>query len=115
MPRRPRLATGGIAYYVLNRRVGRLALFEKPGDHSAFEKVLGEAYETNRCTYVGILFDAEHWYLLLWARDDGELSEMMRWIKVTHAHRVRRTAGRYIRDDSSPFRFRPTNILLRLC
>jgi len=45
MPRRPRLATGGIAYHVLNRRVGRLPLFEKPGDYAAFEQVLGEAYE----------------------------------------------------------------------
>jgi hypothetical protein len=27
MPRRPRLSTGGIAYHVLNRRVGRLELF----------------------------------------------------------------------------------------
>ena len=26
---------------------------------------------------------------------------------------IRRVAGRYIRDDSSPFRFRPTSIFLR--
>ena len=39
MPRRPRLATGGLAYHVLNRRVGRLALFEKPADYLAFETV----------------------------------------------------------------------------
>ena len=45
MPRRPRLATGGIAYHVLNRRVGRLPLFEKPADYRAFEKILGEAIE----------------------------------------------------------------------
>lgn len=43
MPRRPRLATGGLAYDVLNRRVGRLSLFEKPGDYFAFEKILKEA------------------------------------------------------------------------
>lgn len=28
MPRRPRLSRGGLAYRVLNRRVGRLPLFE---------------------------------------------------------------------------------------
>lgn len=38
MPRRPRIASGGLAYHVLNRRVGRLALFEKPADYAAFEK-----------------------------------------------------------------------------
>ena len=36
MPRRPRLAAGDLAYHVLNRRVGRLALFEKPADYAAF-------------------------------------------------------------------------------
>jgi len=29
MPRRPRLAAGDLAYHVLNRRVGRLSLFER--------------------------------------------------------------------------------------
>jgi putative transposase len=28
-----------------------------------------------------------HWHLLLWPRNDGELSEVMRWITVTHAQR----------------------------
>ena len=35
MPRRPRLATGDLAYHVLNRRVGRLPLFDKPADYAA--------------------------------------------------------------------------------
>ncbi len=30
MPRRPRLAAGDLAYHVLNRRVGRLPLLDKP-------------------------------------------------------------------------------------
>ena len=45
MPRRPRLSTGGIAYHVLNRRVGRLELFEKPADYFSFEKILAEAHD----------------------------------------------------------------------
>jgi putative transposase len=28
-----------------------------------------------------------HWHLLLWPRTDGELSEVMRWITVTHPQR----------------------------
>src|SRR3989454_4275923 len=28
-----------------------------------------------------------HWHLLLWTRSDGELSEVMRWITVTHTQR----------------------------
>src|SRR5687767_2723388 len=44
MPRRPRRSTGEIAYHVLNRRVGRLELFDTPSDYSAFEKILVEAH-----------------------------------------------------------------------
>ena len=40
MPRRPRIATGGLVYHVLNRRVGRLPLFETNQDYVAFERVL---------------------------------------------------------------------------
>ena len=45
MPRRSRLTTGGLAYHVLNRRIGRLPLFEKPADYRAFEKILHEAHQ----------------------------------------------------------------------
>ena len=45
MPRRARISTGGLAYHILNRRVGRLALFDKPADYMAFENILNEAHE----------------------------------------------------------------------
>jgi len=32
MPRRPRIAPGGLAYHVLNRAVARLPLFRKAAD-----------------------------------------------------------------------------------
>ena len=43
MPRRPRLAAGDLAYHVLNRRVGRLSLFDQPADYAAVETILAEA------------------------------------------------------------------------
>ena len=43
MLRRPRIATGGFVYHVLNSRVARLPLFETPADYSAFEQVLEPA------------------------------------------------------------------------
>jgi hypothetical protein len=42
MPRRPRISTGGLAYHVLNRRVGRLPLFESPKDYALFKTILRE-------------------------------------------------------------------------
>ena len=42
MPRPRRATVSGIACHVLNRRVMRLPIFEKPGDYEAFERVLAE-------------------------------------------------------------------------
>lgn len=87
MPRRARVSTGGLAYHVLNRRVGRLRLFEKPADYQAFEKILHEAHERAGIRIAAYCLMPNHWHLLLWPRDDGELSEVMRWITVTHTQR----------------------------
>ena len=43
MARGVRIDRGGIAYHVLNLRVGFLALLEKDEDDTAFEKVLEQA------------------------------------------------------------------------
>jgi len=96
MPRRPRLSTGGIAYHVLNRRVGRLELFEKPADYFSFEKILAEAHDRTGIRIAAYCLMPNHWHLLLWPRTDGELSEVMRWITVTHTqrwHAHRHSAG----------------------
>ena len=87
MPRRPRLAAGDLAYHVLNRRVGRLTLFEKSADYSAFETILAEAQDHTRIRIAAYCLMPNHWHLLLWPRQDGELSEVLRWITVTHTQR----------------------------
>jgi len=96
MPRRHRAATGGLAYHVLNRRAGRMPLFEKPSDYSAFERVLQEAYQRTGIRIASYCLMPNHWHLLLWPREDGELSESLRWITVTHSqrwHAHRQTGG----------------------
>lgn len=87
MPRRPRLAAGDLAYHVLNRRVGRLPLFEQAPDYLAFEKILAEAHAKSRVRIAAYCLMPNHWHLLLWPRQDGELSEILRWITITHTQR----------------------------
>jgi len=96
MPRRPRLAAGGLVYHVLNRRVGRLPLFDNPADYVAFERILEEASDRMGVRVAAYCLMPNHWHLLLWPRQDGELSEVLRWITVTHTqrwHAHRHTAG----------------------
>lgn len=87
MPRRPRLVAGALAYHVLNRRVGRLPLFEEPTDYATFEKILAEARANSHIRIAAYCLMPTHWHLLLWPRHDGELSEVLRWITVTHTQR----------------------------
>jgi putative transposase len=64
-----------------------LELFEKPADYSAFEKIPAEAHRRTGIRIVAYCLMPKHWHLLLWPRTDGELSEVMRWITVTHTQR----------------------------
>ncbi len=85
MPRRPRIATGGLAYHVLNRRVGRLPLFETAGDYAAFEHILQAAHAQTCVRIAAYCLTPTHLHLLFWPRTDAQLSEVLRWITVTHA------------------------------
>ena len=87
MPRRHREATGGIVYHVLNRGVGRMDLFEDGADYQAFERVLVQATMRLDCRVLCYCLMPNHWHLCLWPRDDGDLSEFMRWLTVTHTQR----------------------------
>jgi len=48
---------------------------------------MAEAHERTRLRIVAYCLMPNHWHLLLWPRCDGELSEVLRWITVTHTQR----------------------------
>ena len=88
MPRRARSAPAGLVYHVLNRANGGMKLFHKAGDYAAFEKVLGEVSQL----FPGVELFAyclmpTHFHLVLRPGADGELSNFMRRLTVTHAQR----------------------------
>src|SRR5438874_1276133 len=87
MPRRPRISTGGYAFHVLNRAVGRSTLFDKEADYLAFEKVLADVHRRLPTRLLGYCLMPNHWHLALWPEEDKELSEFLRLVTVTHTQR----------------------------
>ena len=73
-----------------------MAIFETPGDYELMLSVLAEAHERVAMRTIGYCIMPSHWHLVLWPRGDGELSEFMRWLTVTHTqrwHSAHGTAG----------------------
>jgi putative transposase len=89
MPRRPRIAPGGLVYHCLNRAVARLALFEKNEDYAGFERVLEEAARQHPMRILAYCVMPNHWHLVLWPRREGELTDFVRWLTHTHTMRCR--------------------------
>ena len=91
MPRKPRVAPGGLVYHVLNRAVARLPLFQKEGDYEAFERVLAQALEEHPSRLLAHCIMPNHWHLVLWPRKDGELTAFVRWSDAHAYHALARS------------------------
>ena len=96
MPRPRRAAEGGLVYHALNRANARSAIFETTRimpPSSASSPRPSCAYDMRLLAYCLM---PNHFHLLLWPREDGDLSRFMRWLTVTHTqrwHAHHRTAG----------------------
>jgi len=89
MPRRPRAAPGGLVYHVLNRSVGRMKLFRQERDFEAFERILLEAQQRHPIRLLCFCVMPNHWHLVVWPREDGQVTHFFRWLAHTHAMRWR--------------------------
>ena len=96
MGRPHRAAEGGYVYHVLNRANARLSIFDDDGDYEAFERVLLQAVERTRTRLLAYCLMPNHWHLVVWPREDGELSRFVGWLTLTHTqrwHAHRHSAG----------------------
>ena len=93
MSRPKRITLGGYVYHVLNRANGRLRIFRKDDDFLAFEQIMAEGVERFSMRLCGYCIMGTHWHLLLWPREDGDLSEFLRWISLTHTQRYHASHG----------------------
>ena len=93
-PLRP--TSADVVYHVLNRANARRTLFDDDGDYAAFEQVLGQACERVAMRLLAYCIMPNHWHLVVWPRQDGDLSRFMNWLTLTHTqrwHQHRHTVG----------------------
>ncbi len=96
MGRPHRAAVGGYAYHVLNRANARLTIFNGARDYESFERLLAEAVERTGTRLLAYCLMPNHWHLVVWPKEDGELSRFVGWLTLTHTqrwHAHRHSAG----------------------
>jgi putative transposase len=62
-------------------------MFRKEKDYEAFITILTEAKKKYRMRILLYCLMPNHWHLVLYPYDDGDLSHFMRWVTLTHTQR----------------------------
>jgi putative transposase len=87
MPRPKRADEAGAIYHALNRGNARSAIFRKPEDYEAFERILAEGLERYPVGLIAYQLMPNHWHLVLRPNVDGQMSQFLRWVTGTHTMR----------------------------
>ena len=74
MPRTSRASKGGYVYHALNRGNGRDDVFHKTDDFAAFVQLMRDAHDHVPMRLAGYCLLNNHFHLLLWPHNDGDLS-----------------------------------------
>ena len=88
MARNARVDVGNEIYHVLNRAVGRAKIFTKPADYRIFEDILREATDCVDMRILAYAIMPNHWHLVLYPRNDGDLGIFMHQLTNAHTRRV---------------------------
>ena len=95
MPRIARVSVGDTVYHVINRSNGRTKIFANESDYKHFESLMLEAKELTNMRILAYCIMPNHFHIVLYPRNDGDMGEYMRWLTTTHV-RQRRVATRSI-------------------
>jgi putative transposase len=90
MSRLHRVAPGGLPFHVLNRAVGRRTVFERAADYEAFIATVSETLRTRRMRICGYCVMPNHWHMVLWPEQDGDLSAFLQHLTNLHVKRWKR-------------------------
>ena len=93
MPRSARSLIGGLCYHVINRGNGRARVFHGEADYREFVKLMAAACDRLPMRLLAYCLMPNHVHLVLWPREDGELSRWMQWLMTTQVRRHHRRHG----------------------
>ena len=81
---------GGVCYHVLNCGNGRAEVFHKKEDFVALLDLMEEASERLPMRLLAWCLIPNHFHLVLWPHEDGDLSRWMQWLLTSHVRRYHR-------------------------
>ena len=97
MPRSARRLIGGLCYHVINRGNGRARVFHGEADYREFVKLMAAACDRlpppQPMRLLAYCLMPNHFHLVLWPREDGELSRWMQWLMTAQVRRHHRRHG----------------------
>lgn len=88
MPRNPRVDVGGEVYHVINRSNGRYKIFNTKADYRIFENLLFETKELVDMRILAYVLMPNHWHLVLYPGNDGNLGTFMHRLTNAHTRKV---------------------------
>lgn len=87
MPRVTRTDVGGEVYHILNRANARVQIFDNDEDYKIFENILGDAVKRFDMRLLAYCLMPNHWHLVVYPKQDGDLARFMGWLTNTHTRR----------------------------
>lgn len=87
MGRSPRVDVGGYTYHILNRANARLPIFFQEEDYVLFEEILREGVKKYDMRLVAYCLMPNHFHLVLYPKNDGDIQQFMQWVTLTHTQR----------------------------
>jgi putative transposase len=93
MPRSARVAPGGYCYHVLNRGNNRARVFHDTPDYQNLIDLMRKACDRISMRVIAYCLMPNHFHLVVWPYDDGDLSK---WMQLTLTGHVRKYQTRHL-------------------
>ncbi len=93
MPRVARIVPGGLCFHVINRGNMRARVFHDDADYRDFLKLLAAACERVELRLLAYCLMPNHFHLVAWPRQDGDLGRAMQWLMTSQVRRHHKRHG----------------------